>query len=232
MNITPFNILYNGFDLTMFTELKGMEKLYDKYFQLVKTDAKKINLPAYIYDVGSDNFGIKNAFGKELNSINGYFFNDKLINSNISFPAKKTDYPDLYGIKGVVFIRIDEKFKWIPIFNDYFSYSIFNKKFKNRYEYFLNIFYSALFSKIDGTVKAIDSTSITITSSNNKDNKYNRKNGILSVSINDKVTTGELIEKQVSVEFIDGEYVITTAPNITKKIPDYLLPLKGIFTLK
>lgn len=232
MNITPFNILYNGFDLTTFAELKGMEKLYNKYFQLVKTDAKKINLPAYIYDVDSDNFGIKNAFGKELNSIDGYFFNDKLIGGNISFPAKKTDYPDLYGIKGIVFIRIDGNFKWIPFFNDNIYYSVFNNKFKDRYEYFLNIFYSALFSKIDGTVKAIDSKSITITDSNNKDNKYTRKNGIITVSINDKVVAGELIEKQVSVEFIVGEYVITTAPDITEKIPDYLLPLKGIFTLK
>lgn len=231
MNITLFNILYNGFNLNSFNEISSLEKIYSKYFQLSKTDSKKINIPAYIYDVDSDNFAIKNAFGNNLTSINGYFLNNKLVEENISFPAKKIDYPDLYAIKNIVFVRINGNFKWLPFFKNELNYHVFDKKFKTRYEYFLNILYSGLFSPIDGTVKAIDSTSITITDANNNDNKYNRNNGILTVAVNDKVVVGELIEKKISVDFLNGKYVISKTADITEQIPDYLLPLKGTFTL-
>lgn len=232
MDILPFNILYSGINLAeLFPEINSLTNKYLQYFSIIKTDSKEINYPAYAYDVDSDTFGMKDAFGNVIESINGYFVNTTLIEVDITFPVKKADFEKLYN-NPITIVRKNDNFKWLPIFDKSINYNVFNKIFYKRYEYFLNILYNGLFCDIKGKIKAIDSSTITITDSDNNDHKINRINGKLNISINDSVSIGYLLEKTVSVNINNGIWEIVREKEMNSDLIKISSPINNLIAIK
>lgn len=230
MNISPFNVLYGGIDLaSLFEEIKDINNIYEYYFNLTKTNGKGAISPAYSYDVDADTFGLKDAFGRALTSIEGYYIEDAYIEQKITFPIKKTDNEFLY-ITVVSYVKESNELDWLKYFKDAFKYKAFDLRFNQRLEYLLNLLNNALLSPYDGTVKAIDKDTITITDKTGKDNSVDRIGGILNVALNEAVKQNQIIEKSVSVDTVDGKILITKKSDAV--VFNGLVPLKGFVSIK
>ena len=230
MSLSPFNLIYGGFDLTYFNEINKIIEIYNMYSKITKTNGKNIIIPSYVTDIDDDNFGLKDAFGNNIDSITGYFINDQLIENNITFPAKKTDYWELYN-QTIPLVRLDSELKWLKLFkNDYTYNKLFNMRFIERYEYFLNVVLKAKIVDYNGTVKSIEAndaitSKVTIDDENNNSHEYICNNYFISVSVNDNVTPGDIIEKKVIVRFSEGKITILKQHDVDNKLIELSAPI-------
>ena len=230
MNISPFNVLYGGIDLpSLFKEIKDINNIYDFYFKLTKTNGKGAISPAYSYDVDDNTFGLKDAFGRELTSIEGYYIGETYIDQKTTFPIKKTDDEFLYTTD-ICYVKESSELDWFKYFKETFKYKAFDSRFNQRLEYLLNLLNNALLSPLDGTVKAIDKDTVTITDKDGNDHSVDRIGGILNVVLNEAVKQNQIIEKSVSVDMVDGKILITKKSDAV--VFNGLVPLKGFVSIK
>jgi len=232
---TPFSVVYGSYSDNIEKD-NDVLKIISLYNSL--TEIQYINymnndffiLPTYIEDVDDDNFTLKDAFGKQIDSIIGYINNDNtLINANITFPASKNDYADFYNLKGfIVYVKIsnEKQLKIMPIFKNKDQYSLFNKILLNRNELFLNYLFGCAYSTLDGKVTEKGDGYIKI-----EETIFNVDNELICVKVDDVVKKGDLIEKNFSFSKQKGIIVLSYKKDFTFPI-DMVLPFEKIKIIK
>jgi len=232
---TPFSIVYGSYSDNI--ELDGdISKISQLYNSL--TEIQYINysnndffiLPTYIEDIDTDNFTLKDAFGNEIDSVTGYFNeNNVLVESNITFPANKNDYPDFYSLKGfVAYAKIpnNKQLKIIPIFKNKEQYCVFDKILLNRMELFLNYLFGCVYSTLDDKITEIGDGYIKV-----GETAFNVDNDLICVNVDDIVNKGDLLEKNFSFSKHEGIIVLSYKKDFTFPI-NMVLPFEKIKIVK
>jgi len=204
---TPFNLVYGSNSFLFTPDIIELINVHKKYYDLIKLnyiDYKKDYIPCLIKDVDDDTFTIEDAFGNNIGAINGYFKNNSLNKEDITMPASKDDYSDLYEMKEdivIIFIQ-KEHLNITTIFKDDFNYIIFNKTLLERLEKAINVFDNNKLSPYNGSVSEVGDTYIKIKDSDNDDEEVTI-DGIdkdkLILKTDDSITIGNYIEKNISM---------------------------------
>jgi len=232
---TPFSVVYGSYsdNIEKDNDILKIISLYNslteiQYINYINNDF--FILPTYIEDIDDENFTLKDAFGKQINSIVGYINDDNaLININITFPASKNDYIDFYNLKGfIVYVKIpnEKQLKITPIFKNKNQYSIFDKVLLNRAELFLNYLFGCTYSTLNDKVTEIGDGYVKI-----GETTFNVDNELICVKVDDVVKKGDLIEKNFSFTKQKGIIVLSYKKDFTFPI-DMVLPFEKIKIIK
>jgi len=209
MKLLPYNIIYNGVDLRKIDpKIELIEDLYLKYTQISDLiNDEKVVLITYPVSVDDDNFTLKNAFGKEVKSIIAYSIDKQNFTySEISFPASKKTYSDIFN-SDTLLIKVNKEIPYLfPIFNKSINYKALDRRYINRLEYVVNIFFGAAVSTIDGSIDNIEGSQVKIKNSN-EEVALTVHPDYITVKENDNVSTGDLLEKLADI-IIDNGIVI------------------------
>jgi len=197
--------------------------------EFIKNTTEKTStvIPVTVVDYDDDNFILKDMYNKTINSIKGYKTSDTaIVESNISFPANKEDYSELYNTKGYiarVVVEYNKPFKYFNYFNKDNKYKLFNKVVKNRYETKINISSGCVISPISAKVKEINDSAIVFDDDNsttvNVDSKY------ICVKVGDEIKTGDLLEKKYEVYYDINKSAIVINNKINNQLKEFYLPI-------
>jgi len=230
---SPFKCVYGSSDDLIVDNIVDLNNLHLKYASIVDInllDYKKDFIPTIIQDVNDDTFKIVDAFGNDLESINGYMYNDSMQYEDIIFPANKEDYPDLYNQLGTpVIVHIKkENININKLFDKDYEYSVFNKILLERIEMFLNILCDVKLSEYNGQISEVGDGYVKLKDSDNDDNEVtiNVNNDILFVNVDDIVSKNDYIEKNIFLTFnnvIEVRYINDPIFNI-----NFMYPLEKI----
>jgi len=207
MSLLPFNIIYDGVDISEIDEaIKNIQDLHLKYAQqsIAIINNPKLITIAYPYDIDDDNFGLKNAFGNEIDRITAYSLNKTdFILDTIEFPASKSEYSNIYNTL-TLFVQLDKEVPYLfPLFNDLRNYRALDKKFLDRYEYIINTTLGVKTSPISGTVTDIDGSQIKI-ENDGESVTITANPDYICVQVNDEIKKGDLLEKYANVKVDNG----------------------------